>query len=268
MATNAPRTGYAPVNGLKMYYEIHGAGQPLVVLHGAYMTIGLLGKLIPELARSRQVIAVEFQGHGHTADVDRPITYEQLADDTAALLRHLGIGTADVYGYSLGGGVALQLAIRQPELVRKLVVASASSTSDGSYPEVVATIEQIKPELFDGTPWREAYDRTAPDPAAFPALVAKLTQLDMTPFAWSAEAVRAIKAPTMIVIGDSDGTRPEHAVEMFRLRGGGVFGDLAGLPAAQLAILPGTSHVGMLERADWLVSMVVPFLEAPLPQSD
>jgi pimeloyl-ACP methyl ester carboxylesterase len=267
MATDAPQTGYASVNGLQMYYEIRGTGQPLVVLHGSFMTIGLMGELIPGLARSRQVIAVEFQGHGHTADVDRPITYEHLADDTAVLLRHLGIGQADVYGYSLGGGVALQVALRHPDLVRKLVLVSASYTSDGMYPEVLSGIEQITPELFDGTPWREAYNRTAPHPEAFPALVAKLTRLDATPFAWPPEAVRAIAAPTLIVIGDSDGTRPEHAVELFRLRGGGVFGDLAGLPAAQLAVLPGTTHVGMLGRADWLLAMIPPFLDAPLPQS-
>jgi pimeloyl-ACP methyl ester carboxylesterase len=267
MASNAPQTGYAPVNGLNMYYEIHGTGQPLLVLHGSFMTIELMGKLVPELARSRQVIAVEFQGHGHTADIDRPVTYEQMADDTAALLRHLGIGNADVYGYSLGGGVALQLAVRHPELVRKLVVVSASYTSAGMYPEVLTGIEQITPEMFDGTPWREAYDRTAPHPEAFPTLVAKLTQLDMTPYDWTAEAIQAITAPTLIVIGDSDGTPPEHAVEMFRLRGGGVFGDLAGLPAAQLAVLPGTSHVGILDRAEWLLAMVPPFLDAPLPKS-
>lgn len=268
MASNTPQIGYAPVNGLSMYYEIHGTGAPLVVLHGSFMTIELMGKLIPELARSRQVIAVEFQGHGHTADIDRPITYEHLADDTAVLLRYLGIANADVCGYSLGGGVALQVAIRHPELVRKLVIVSASHTSDGMYPEVQAAIEHITPALFDGTPWRAAYDRTAPDPEAFPALVTKLTQLDATPFVWPAEAVQAITAPTLIIIGDSDGTRPEHAVEMFRLRGGGVFGDLAGLPAAQLAVLPGTTHVGMLDRADWLLAMIPPFLDAPLPASD
>ncbi|HLZ69940.1 MAG TPA: alpha/beta hydrolase [Dehalococcoidia bacterium] len=261
------QTGYAPVNGLKMYYEIHGTGQPLVVLHGSFMTIELMGKLVPELARSRQVIAVEFQGHGHTADIDRPITYENLADDTAALLRHVGVESADVYGYSLGGGVALQIALRHPQVVRKLIVASASYTSEGMYPEVLAGIEQIKPELFDGTPWRGAYDRTAPHPGAFAALVAKLRQLDMTPYTWPAEAVRAIGAPTLIVLGDADGIRPEHAVELFRLRGGGVFGDLAGLPAAQLAVLPGTTHLGMLDRADWLVAIVSPFLDAPLHPS-
>src|SRR6266542_3379350 len=220
MASNAPRTGYAPVSGLNMYYEIHGTGQPLVVLHGSFMTIELMGKLVPGLAQSRQAIAVEFQGHGHTPDVDRPFSYEQLADDTAALLRHLGIANTDIYGYSLGGGVALQLALRHPELVRKLVIVSASYSSAGMYPEVLPAIAQITPELFNGTPWREAYDRVAPDPAAFPTLVEKLKQLDVTPYDWPAEAIRAITAPTLIVIGDSDGTRPEHAVEMFRLRGG------------------------------------------------
>ena len=268
MASNAPRTGYAPVNGLQMYYEIHGTGQPLILLHGAFMTIALMGKLVPELAKTRQVVAVEFQGHGHTADVDRPLTYEQLADDTAALMRHLGVDNADVFGYSLGGGVALRLAIQHPELVRKLIVVSASFSSDGTYPEVVETIKDIKPELFDGTPWREAYDRAAPNPEAFPTLVAKMTRLDMQAFDWTAEAITAITAPTLIVIGDSDGTRPEHAVEMFRLCGGGVFGDIAGLPAAQLAILPGTTHVGVLDRADWLLLMVPPFLDAPLPQAE
>ncbi|HEY3186846.1 MAG TPA: alpha/beta hydrolase [Solirubrobacteraceae bacterium] len=253
------------VNGVDMYYEVHGTGQPLVVLHGAFMTIELMGDLVPGLARSRQVVAVEMQGHGRTPDVDRPLTYEGLADDAAALIRHLGIGPADVYGYSLGGGAALQLAIRHPGLVRKLVAVSASYSSEGLYPEVTATIAQLAPEMFDGTPWRAAYDRVAPRPEAFATLVAKMRALDLTPYDWSAEAVGAIAAPTLIVVGDSDGTRPEHAVEMFRLRGGGVFGDIAGLPAAQLAILPGTTHVGILERADLLVPIVARFLDAPMP---
>jgi pimeloyl-ACP methyl ester carboxylesterase len=265
MSGNAPRTGYAPVNGLKLYYEIHGSGQPLVVLHGSFMTIELMGELIPALARTRQVIAVEMQGHGHTADSGRPFTYESLADDIAALIAHLGLNSADVYGYSLGGGVALQLAMRHPAVVRKLVVVSAPISSDGNYPEVLPAIAQIRPEMFDGTPWRDAYNRVAPDPDAFGALVERLVQLDEQPFSWPAEAFRAVPAPTMIVIGDSDGTRPEHAVEMFRLRGGGVFGDMAGLPAARLAIIPGTTHVGLLDRAELLVAMIVPFLDAPLP---
>lgn len=252
--------GYAPVNGLNMYYEIHGTGDPLVMLPGAYMTVELMGDLVPALADSRQVIGVELQGHGHTADIDRPFSYEHFADDTAALMAHLGVERADVYGYSLGGGVALQLGLRHPGSVGKLVVASASCSSDGLYPEVTNGIENITPELFEGTPWREAYDRTAPDPSGFPTLVEKLKQLDLTPFDWQ---IDGLTASVLILIGDADGTRLEHAVEMFRRLGGGVFGDLAPeLPASQLAILPGTTHVGMLERAGWISPIVRTFLDA------
>jgi pimeloyl-ACP methyl ester carboxylesterase len=263
-----PGGNYAEVNGLKMYYEVHGTGSPLLVLHGAFMTIGAMEAFVSALAGARQIIAVELQGHGHTADVDRPLSYEQMADDVAGLIRHLDIGRADVFGYSMGGGAALQLAMRHPALVRKLVVASASSTSDGVYPEVWAGIEQITPELFDGTPWKEEYDRVAPNPDAFPTLVEKMKELDLQPFAWPPEEIRAISAPTMVVIGDSDGTTPEHAVELFRLRGGGVFGDLAGLPDARLAILPGTTHVGLIGRAAWLAPMIDEFLDAPKRAED
>jgi len=249
---------YARVNGLAMYYEVHGDGEPLLVLPGAYMTVDLFGDLVPALAKSRKVIAVEFQGHGHTADLDRPFSYEQFADDCVALLSDIGIEQADVYGYSLGGGVALQVALRHPSRVRKLVIASASYSSDGMYPEVLGGIENITPELFEGTPWFEAYERTAPDPAAFSTLVEKLKRLDMTPFDWP---IDNLAAPSLILIGDADGTRLEHAVDMFRRLGGGIFGDLAPeLPSSQLAILPGTTHVGMLERADWIAPMVTAFL--------
>jgi pimeloyl-ACP methyl ester carboxylesterase len=262
---------YASVNGLEMYYEIHGTGRPLVVLHGAYMTIDAMGEIVPSLAETRQVIAVELQGHGHTADIDRPITYEGMADDTAALLRHLGIEKADVFGYSMGGGVALQIAIRHPEVVRKLVVASASYTSDGMYPELLEMIPTLTPEVFAGSPIEEVYLRTAPSPEDFPNLVAKLKQLDMEPFAWPPEDIQGIAAPTLLIIGDSDAIRLEHAVEMFRLLGGGVMGDLAGLPKSQLAVLPGTAHFvptgsGLLDRADWLLSMIGGFLDAPMPE--
>jgi pimeloyl-ACP methyl ester carboxylesterase len=270
---NNLKGNYAEVNGLNMYYEIHGAGEPLVVLHGAYMTIDAMGEVVPQLAKSRQVIAVELQGHGRTADIeDRPITYEQMADDIAALLRHLAIEKADVFGYSMGGGVALQVAIRHPEAVRKLVVASASYTSDGMHPELLEMIPTITPEVFAGSPIEEAYLRTAPRPEDFPTLVTKLKQLDMEPFAWLPEDIRGIAAPTLLIIGDSDAIRLEHAVEMFRLLGGGVMGDMGGLPKSQLAVLPGTTHFvppgsGVLDRADWLVPMIGEFLEAPMPEA-
>jgi pimeloyl-ACP methyl ester carboxylesterase len=267
---DGPTAGYARVNGLDMYYEIHGEGAPLLLLHGAYMTVDMMGQILPGLAAYRQVIAVEQQGHGHTADIDRPITYEQMADDCAALLAHLGVDRADVVGYSMGGGVALQLAIRHAAVVRALVVISMSYTSDGMHAVALEMFPSITPEMFAGSPIEEAYLRTAPNPDHFPILVEKLKRLDTTDFAWSAEDIRAIAAPTLIVLGDSDGIRLEHAVELFGLRGGGVMGDLVGLPTAQLAVLPGTTHFvppgsGVLDRADWLLAMIPPFLDAPLP---
>jgi pimeloyl-ACP methyl ester carboxylesterase len=260
---------YAPVNGLQMYYEIHSSEsdrRPLVLLHGAYMSVASMGAVVPALARTRQVIGVEAQGHAHTGDADRPITYEGMADDTAALLRHIGIAEADVYGYSMGGGTALQLAIRHTDLVRKLVVVSAGYRYDGAHPEMYAMIETITPELFAGTPWEAIYKEAAPDPDAFPTLVEKLKQLDLTPFAWLDEDIRTIPAPTLLIVGDSDIVRLEHAVELFKLRGG-VMADLAGLPASQLVILPGSSHLGILERVDWIVPLVEAFLDAPLPNA-
>jgi pimeloyl-ACP methyl ester carboxylesterase len=267
MADAPPKKGYAPVNGLNLYYEIHGTGRPLVLLHGAFMTIETLGDLVPALAKTRQIIAVELQGHGHTADVDRPLTYEQLADDVAALMSYLGIDRVDVFGYSLGGAAAIQLAIRHPALVGKLVAASASFNSNGFHPGVLDVISKLSPDVFIGTPWHDAYLRVAPNPDDFPRLVEKITHLNGQVQDWPVDDIRGIEAPTMVIIGDSDGVPPEHAVEMFRLRGGGVMGDLAGLPPARLAVFPGTTHVGVIGQVDWLASMVPAFLDEPVPES-
>jgi pimeloyl-ACP methyl ester carboxylesterase len=259
---------YAPVNGLNMYYEIHGTGRPLVLLHGALSAIDTsFGELLPSLAQTRQVIAVEMQAHGHTADIDRPLSYEQLADDTAALLEHIEIGAADIFGYSLGAGVALQVAIRHPHRVRKLVLASVTYKSEGLYPEVLAGIDMLTPDALAGSPFQEEYASIAPHPEAWSTLIAKVQQLDRQIQDWPAESIQSIKAPTLLVIGDSDVVRPEHAVEMFRLLGGGVPGDLAGLPNAQLAVLPGTTHVTLVHRTGWLRSMITEFLDAPMPKA-
>lgn len=273
MTTLAPEVGYAPVNGLRMYYEIHGEKRddrpPLLLLHGAYMTIDSFGQLLAELAKTRQVIGVELQAHGHTGDIDRPLSYESMADDAAAVIRHLGIDKVDVFGYSMGGAAALQVGMRHPEVVRKLIVMSAGYRYDGGHPQMYEMIESITPELFAGSPMEAAYKRTAPDPDAFPTLVEKLKDLDRTPFAWPDEEIRRIAAPVLVIVGDSDAVQLEHAVALFKLLGGGVMGDLAGLPKSQLAVLPGTTHFipfgsGMLDRADWILSMAGLFLDAPM----
>ena len=250
-----------------MYHEIDGEGRPLLLLHGAYMTVDMLGPLRAGLAQRYQVIAPELQGHGRTNDVDRPISYQQHADDCAALLEQLGIDEADIVGYSMGGAAALQLAIRHPARVRKLVVISAGFRSDGQPQEAIDIFPTITPDLFKGTPMETEYRRLAPDPDHFEAFVEKMTANDSAEFAWPDHEIRGIGAPTLMVVGDSDGVTLEHAVEFFKLRGGGAFGDLSGLPSSQLAILPGTSHFvppgsGMLDRSDWLLAMLPPFLDA------
>jgi pimeloyl-ACP methyl ester carboxylesterase len=258
-------TGYAPVNGLQMYYEVHGGGggRPLVLLHGNLSTIGVdFGGIIPSLAKGRQVVGVEQQAHGHTADIDRPLSIESWTDDTVALLRHLGIGQADLFGYSSGSAVAFQIAVRHPELVGKLVVASASYRLDGLHPGLMDGIAQLKPEHLAGTPFEQDYARVAPNPGDWPKLIEKISQMDIEGPEVTAEDLRAIGSPTMLVIGDSDIVQPEHAVEMFRLLGGGVVGDLVGLPRSRLAVLPGTTHVTLVQRHDWLASMIGEFLDA------
>jgi pimeloyl-ACP methyl ester carboxylesterase len=256
------RSGYAPVNGLKMYYEIHGEGQPLVLLHGNLSAIGTsFGALLPALAQTRQVIAVEQQAHGRTADIDRPLSVEQMAEDTAALLRYLGIEQADFFGYSMGSAVALEVALRYPALVRKLVLAAVSYTKAGLHPGLLEGIAQLQPEHLAGTPWQEEYARIAPNPGDWPTLIEKVKALDGRLPEWTAESIRSIQAPTLLIIGDSDIVQPEHIVEMFRLMGGGVPGDSAGLPKSQLAILPGTTHVTLVQRADLLLSIIPPFLD-------
>src|SRR5258706_3604660 len=258
--------GYVDVNGLQMYYEVHGKGQPLVLLHGAFSGVGTsFGGLIPELAKTRQVVAFELQAHGHTADIDRPLTLEGLADDTAAAIKELGLEPADLFGYSMGAGVALHAVIRHPEVVRKLVFASGTYTLRGIQPGLMENMENMKPEMMYGSPWHEEYMRIAPHPEDFAKLFAKKTEMDRQTKDISAESIKAIKAPTLLIIGDSDLTLPEHAVEMFRLLGGGVFGDTpAGLPHSRLAILPGTSHVGVASRTDLLIPMITAFLDKPM----
>jgi pimeloyl-ACP methyl ester carboxylesterase len=257
--------GYAPVNGLQMYYEVHGEGRPLVLLHGNLSTIGLdFGAIIPSLAKGRQVIAVEQQAHGHTADIDRPLRIRLWAEDTVALLGHLGVGQADLFGFSSGSAVALQLAIDHPELVGKLVLASVSYRLEGLHPGLMDNLQGLQPEHLAGTPFEQDYARVAPNPGDWPKLIEKITDMETDLPEWTADDIRAVTAPAMLVYGDSDIVQPEHMAELFRLLGGGVMGDLVGLPRSRLAVLPGTTHVSVMQRADWLAPMVGEFLDADL----
>ena len=245
-----------------MYYEVRGNGQPIVVLHGAAMSTAGMEAFTSSLAKSRKVIAVDLQGHGRTADIDRPLSYESMADDVIALLKQLSIPTTDVFGYSMGAGVAFQVAVRQPKLVRKLVLVSVYTDPKGYYPEVTESIKQLTPEALAGTPFAQEYLKVAPRPQDLVKLMNKIKTLDLGFAGWSAEAVRRVKAPTLLVIGDADIVRPEHTVELFRWLGGGVPGDLVELPKTQLAVMPGTTHFTVLERTQWLMPMITKFLDA------
>jgi pimeloyl-ACP methyl ester carboxylesterase len=250
-------SGYAPVNGLRMYYEGHGEDgdrRPLVLLHGGLLTIELsFGHLLPELAAGRRVIATELQGHGRTADIERDIDLSFLASDVAGLLDHLGVGQADVLGFSLGGGVALQLALDRPDRVGRLIPVSAGYASDGFHQEISDPAQHATstrmPTEEDFRQMREAYERLAPDPGHFEEFAAKASQAAGSLKGWTAAELGSITAPTLLVFGDHDFIRLEHAVQMHEL-----------IPGAQLAVLPGATHMGVLRRADLIVPLVTGFL--------
>ncbi|HEY6172514.1 MAG TPA: alpha/beta hydrolase [Candidatus Kapabacteria bacterium] len=257
-------SGYADVNGLKMYYEVYGKGKPIVLLHGSYMTIPLnWSHIIPLLAKDRKVIVAEMQGHGRTRDISREFSYEGMADDVSGLLKHLKIDSADILGYSMGGGVAFQVAVRHPEQVRRLVVLSGAYTHDGWWPDVEAMYATINADMFKGTPIQKQYDSLGNDPNKFPEFVKKVISIDLKPYDWSKD-VKKIQAPIFMAIGDADGIRYEHALELFRALGGGKMGDIHGLPRSRLAIIPSTTHIGMIQRTDWLIPMMTDFLNSDL----
>ncbi len=261
--TFGQKKGYAPVNGLKMYYEVYGTGKPLLLLHGAFNTIDMtFGMLIPELSKTRQVIAVELQGHGRTADIDRPFSFQSLADDVAALLKYLKVDSADIFGYSMGGVTAWQVAIRHPEVVRRLIITSGVYKYEGWTPETRAILPTLSPEMFEPTPIKTEYDKLAPDPKHWARFINKMKTFVTTPFDFGADKIKSLKNPTLVITADGDGVLPEHAVEMFRLRGGGYMIDFGPAPKTQLAIFPGTSHISVMMQKDWLVSMITPFLDA------
>jgi pimeloyl-ACP methyl ester carboxylesterase len=265
-------SGYKNVNGMKMYYEIYGQGAsdtlPLIVLHGAYMNIPSMGAMIPSLAETHKVYALEFQGHGRTTDIDRPITYPNLADDVSVFMDAVGLAKADVFGYSMGAGAGLQLAIRHPEKVNKLIAASIAYDAEGWQPEFRALIPQMTVEMFVNMPFAQDYRKLAANPEGFPELVKKLIQLEkeQMEMAWGKD-VMAMKTPVLIISGDADAATLEHSVAMFRLLGGGVMGDMGKpLPASRLAVLPATSHTAVITQTVSLLGFIEPFLKGETPK--
>lgn len=257
-------SGYADINGLKMYYEVYGKGKPIVLLHGSYMNIPLnWAHIIPLLSKDRKVIVAEMQGHGRTRDISRAFSYEGMADDVSGLLKHLKTDSADILGYSMGGGVAFQVAVRHPEQVRRLVILSGTYTHKGWWPDAEASFATFTPDMFTGTPIQKQYDSLGNDPAGFPEFVRKVISIDLKPYDWSKD-VKNIQAPIFMAIGDADGIRYEHALELFRAKGGGKMGDIHGLPKSRLAIIPGTTHIGMIQRTGWLIPMITDFLDSDL----
>jgi pimeloyl-ACP methyl ester carboxylesterase len=257
---------YAKVNGLSLYYEEHGSGEPLVLLHGGISAGEMFGAILPALAAERRVITVDLQGHGGTADVDRPLLPETMADDIAALIRHLGVERADVMGYSLGGTVALRTAIQHPQVVRRLVLVSVGFRRDGSHPEVVQNMDQFSPELapvLQQSPLYERYARLAPRVEDWPVLIAKTAELLHADYDWTAEVER-LEPPPMLLFADADSVRPAHIVEFYGLLGGGLRDagwDGSARPTARLAILPGTTHYDIY-ASPALAPAVIGFLDA------
>jgi pimeloyl-ACP methyl ester carboxylesterase len=258
------RGHYAEVNGLRMYYEVHGRDRgrpPVVLIHGAFSATGTSwGPLVGPLSRTRQVISIEQQGHGHTADiVDRPLTLAGMAQDTVDLLDQIGVDKADFYGYSMGAGVALAVGVNHPEKVNKLVLQSFVASNAGYHPGHLENMESITGDILRQTPFYEEYARLNPNPENFDLLVEKVKGIvrNMEPM-----PLQDVRSPVLTVAGDSDIMRPEHSVEMFRMTGGGVNGDIVGLPKSQLAILPGATHIGISQKVTLLMAMVPQFLDA------
>ena len=266
VAESQPVGKRVAVNGMQMYYEVSGQGDPLVVLHGAYMNIPTMGAIVPMLAKTHKVYAVELQGHGRTTDIDRPITYQNLADDVASFMDAVGLAKADVFGYSMGAVAGLQLAIRHPAKVNKLVSASGGYDVEGWQPEFKAMIPTMTPDMLAGTPLPAEYRKLAPNPDGFPELARKLIALEKEPMAWEAE-VKALKTPVLVIAGDADVATLEHSVKMFKLLGGGVMGDMGKpLAASRLAVLPATAHTAVITQPELLIAFIEPFLKGVTPK--
>lgn len=256
------KSGYAPVNGIKVYYEVYGEGRPIVLLHGAFMTIaGNWGELIPQLSKKRKVIAIEFQGHGHTPFSNRKLSDTTLASDVLGVMDYLKIDSADVLGYSMGGSVAYEFAIQNPKRLRKLVIISSTYKSTGWLPEINEAFKTFKPELFNNSPMKAAYDAVAPDTTKWASFIEQMIAFARVPFDLGDSNISKITAPVLIISGDNDGLDKIELMKTYKLLGGGVSADMVPMPKSQLAIVPSQGHVSLMMQTQTILNYLDNFLK-------
>ena len=255
-------SGYAPVNGIKLYYEVYGSGQPIVLIHGAFMTIeSNWSQMIPELSKTRKVIAIEMQGHGRTPYSDRQLSQATMASDVAAVMDYLKIDSADVAGYSMGGAIAYKFAIQSPKRLKKLVIISATYKSTGWLPEINNAFKMFKPEFFDNSPLHTAYDAVAPDKTKWSSFISQMIAYAAEPFDFGDDNIAKISAPVLIIAGDNDGLDKTELVKTYKLLGGGVAADMGQTSKSQLAIVPGQSHVSLMAQTATILNYMSNFLK-------
>ncbi|HXB43958.1 MAG TPA: alpha/beta hydrolase [Puia sp.] len=255
-------SGYAPVNGIKVYYEVYGKGRPIVLIHGAFYTIDMnWGQLIPDLSKTRKVIAIELQGHGHTPFSDRKLSITTLASDVEGVMDYLKIDSADVTGFSMGGSVAYQFAVQSPKRLRKLVIISSTYKTDGWLPIVKSGFQDLKPEFFDNTPIKAAYDAVAPDKTKWTNFLKKMFDFVKVPFNIGDANIAKIAAPVLIISGDNDGLDKMELMKTYQLFGGGVSADLEPMPKSHLAIVPSQGHVSLMMQTKIILGYLNDFLK-------
>ncbi len=254
--------GYAPVNGIKIYYEVYGKGKPIVLLHGAFYNIGMnWGELIPALSKTRKVIAIEFQGHGHSPYADRKLDIDSFASDVDGVMKYLKVDSADVVGYSMGGSVAYQFAIQYPKRVRKLVIISSTYKSSGWLPEVNGAFKDFKPEFFDNTPLKTAYDSLAPDKTKWRKFIEQMIEFADVPFDCGDSNIAKLPMPVLLISGDNDGLDKVELMKTYQLLGGGITADMAPMPKSQLAIVPSQGHVSLMMQTKTILNYLTGFLK-------
>jgi pimeloyl-ACP methyl ester carboxylesterase len=255
-------SGYVPVNGIKVYYEVYGEGRPIVLLHGAFYTIRMnWGQLIPELSKTRKAIAIELQGHGHSPFSDRKMDFPTLASDVEGVMDHLKVDSADVTGYSMGGSVAYQFAIKYPKRVRKLVIISSTYKSTGWLPVVTNGFKNFKPEFFTNSPIQAAYDAVAPDKTNFTKFLEQMIAFAGTSFDMGDANIAKLTMPVLLISGDNDGLDKIELAKTYQLLGGGVSADLGPMPKSHLAIVPSQSHVGLMMQTETILGYLDAFLK-------